>query len=94
MKEQIDIDSAFTALRMNTPENSMELSYQKLIDKIELIQRGRAPRSLILGTILLAIVVIGCNLLVSSHRNYKTTKESNLTSEMGLINNNSIYGGI
>lgn len=92
MNRQIDIDKAFEQLKRLKPTSSGNLSYETLMTKIELVKRERAPKVMVAGALLSLIVVLSFNFM--SMKRQENVREKNLVTELGLMNNPSIYGGI
>ena len=94
MKKEVDIDQALAQLKMRTADRHTQLSYGQLMHKIAIAQKDRAPKNLVLSTLALVTLMVGLNLFLLAQGNNKSIKDNNLANKMGLITNNSIYGGI
>jgi hypothetical protein len=92
MNRQIDIDKAFEQLKGLNPASSDNLSYERLLNKIELVKRERAPKVMVAGALLTLTIVLSFNFM--SFQRQEKASEKNLVTELGLMNNTSIYGGI
>ncbi|MES2479843.1 MAG: hypothetical protein V4561_12210 [Bacteroidota bacterium] len=92
MNKQIDIDNAFERLKELNPVYSDNLSYETLMNKIELVKRERAPKVMVAGALLALTLVLSFNFM--SFQRQDKASEKNLVTELGLMNNPSIYGGI
>lgn len=94
MKEELNIDLALDRLKAHTANQDTNLSYERLIHKIATIQKERAPKNLVLSTLVLITLMICLNVFLLIQKNDKHNKDNNLANKMGLVTNNSIYGGI
>lgn len=89
MKKQIDIDIALEQLKGINPNMVEGLSYEKLMSKINLAQRERAPKVLLMGVTLSLVALLAFNFIALE--NTVKPKQNNLVKELGLMSNNSIY---
>lgn len=92
MSKQMDIEKVFDELKRVHPSLPENLSYQTIMNKIKLVQREKAPKIMVMASVLALTALLSLNFM--SFRNQDKLKDNNLVNEMGLMNNPSIYGGI
>lgn len=85
------IDQQLNELGAKTPEQP-RTAYRDVLDRIEQFRKARAPKPLVLTALLLVFITLCMNFLTV--RASKPEQKKDLIEEMGLITNNSIYGGI
>jgi hypothetical protein len=90
MNKQIDIEEALEQLKSINAPTSNRLSYPQLMHKIHLVQREKAPKTLLASSIIGLVLVLSCNLWTIDQKT--NGKKQNLVEDLGLMNHLSIYG--